>query len=76
MTQYSMCNTRAELEAAARRKHIGRAGTFRYEGVKDFTKAYWLRVLDEPVDEYAEADHADYQKELMQLIRNFGGDQQ
>ena len=66
---YSMKNTLPELEAAARQKHGSRAGAICAAQFGKFTKANWLKVIAEPVDEYAEAEHEEWRQQLMVAIR-------
>jgi hypothetical protein len=57
--------TLAELEAEAYAKHGPRAGALlSLVGDGRATKANWRKVIDAPVDEYAEARHEQWQQSL------------
>ena len=57
--------TLAELEAEAYAKHGPRAGALlSLVGDGKATKANWQKVIDAPVDEYAEARHEQWQQSL------------
>lgn len=69
MAPYSMRNTLSELKSAAIERHGSRAGAICAAQFGKFTKANWLKVIAEPVDEYAEAEHEEWRQQLMVAIR-------
>ena len=66
--------TLAQLEAEAYAKHGPRAGALlSLVGDGRATKANWQKVIDEPVDEYAEARHEAWQEQIKQKYPQFFG---
>jgi hypothetical protein len=67
--------TLAQLEAEAYGKHGPRAGALlSLVGTGRATKASWQKVIDAPVDEYAEARHEQWQQSLrVKFPQFFGG---
>lgn len=62
----------AEIEALAIKKHGGRAiNMVREFGNGRLTKANWQAVLDAPIDEYAEARHAQQVEIIRQKFPQF-----